>query len=84
MLAPFISNIGHNELWQSLAANSLSVTLKMLWPLSTTKFRCYWLQMVNVLSQFDHKIVNLITIKAPELSNTMKEIFMQLMIFCMD
>ena len=44
---PLISNIGHNELWQALAPNSLSVTLKMLWSLSITNCRSNWLQMVN-------------------------------------
>ena len=59
---PLISNIGHNELWQALAPNSLSVTLKMLWSLSITNCRSNWLQMVNFLSQFNHKMANLATL----------------------
>ena len=62
MSAPFIYNIGHNELWQSLAANSISVNLKMLWSLSLTNCRSNWLQIVHFLSQFNHKMANLVTL----------------------
>ena len=59
---PLISNIGHNELWQALAPNSLSVSLKMLWSLSITNCRSNWLQIVHFLSQFNHKMANLVTL----------------------
>ena len=60
--SPLISNIGHNELWQPLGANSISVTLKLLWSLSITNCRSNWLQMVHFLSQFNHKMANLATL----------------------
>ena len=60
--SPLISNIGHNELLQPLGANSISVTLKLLWSLSITNCRSNWLQMVHFLSQFNPKMANLVTL----------------------
>ena len=53
-----LSNVvasGHNELWRPKAANSLSVTLKMLWPLATTNLGGRWPQMICFLLYFGHK-----------------------------
>ena len=59
----YLQYIGHIELCQSLAANSLSVTLNMFWSLSITNWRSYWLQLLaNALSQFHHKMDKLVTL----------------------
>ena len=34
--------VDHNELWRPLAANRLSVTFQMLWPLATTNCGGLW------------------------------------------
>ena len=39
---------GHNKLWRLVAANSLFVTLKMLWTSATTIYGVRWLQMANL------------------------------------
>ena len=41
---------GHNKLWRLVAANSLFMTLKMLWTSAITIYGGRWLQMANLAS----------------------------------
>ena len=43
-----VVTVGHNELWQPLAANRLTVTSQMLWPLATTNCGGLWPQKLDL------------------------------------